>query len=278
MRTAQPPTIPFWLGEAPGRSDELSAAVSRLRAEIAGAAARRPGRASGALRWLIEEIGIAEPAAQQLVEYLRRGACGARLPADAGHARARALLRRGRRHAARASTRPSAAASTAPGAWRCASASAASSTSSCRRRRPRTTSCSRSTTAHSFELDDVVRYLHSASVRDVLIQALLDAPMFATRWRWVAGVVAGAAALPRRQARCRRSSQRMEAEDLIGGGLPRPDRLRREPRRASARSPIIRWCDQTIARLPDRGDGHRRPGAAARAASRPARSASSRAT
>ena len=44
------------------------------------------------------------------------------------------------------------------------------------------------TTAHSFELGDVARYLHSASVRTVLIQALLDAPMFATRWRWVAGI------------------------------------------------------------------------------------------
>ena len=31
----QPPTIPFWLGEAPGRTDELSVSVSRLRAEIA---------------------------------------------------------------------------------------------------------------------------------------------------------------------------------------------------------------------------------------------------
>ena len=31
----QPPGIPFWLGEAPGRSDELSQAVSRLRAEVA---------------------------------------------------------------------------------------------------------------------------------------------------------------------------------------------------------------------------------------------------
>src|SRR5215469_8761006 len=36
------PTIPFWLGEAPGRSDELSEAVSRLRAEIAAALARDP--------------------------------------------------------------------------------------------------------------------------------------------------------------------------------------------------------------------------------------------
>src|SRR5262249_51179443 len=44
------------------------------------------------------------------------------------------------------------------------------------------------TTAHSFELSEVARYLHSASVREVLIQALLDAPMFITRWRWVAGV------------------------------------------------------------------------------------------
>src|SRR5207248_5167688 len=30
----QPPNVPFWLGEAPGRSDELSEAVSRLRAEV----------------------------------------------------------------------------------------------------------------------------------------------------------------------------------------------------------------------------------------------------
>ena len=50
------------------------------------------------------------------------------------------------------------------------------------------------TTAHSFELADVARYLNSKTVREMLIQALLDAPMFATRWRWVAGV---ALALPR---------------------------------------------------------------------------------
>ena len=38
----QPPTIPFWLGEAPGRSDELSASVSRLRAAIATRLRARP--------------------------------------------------------------------------------------------------------------------------------------------------------------------------------------------------------------------------------------------
>src|SRR4029077_1000067 len=52
-----PPTIPFWLGEAPGRSDELSVAVSRLRGEMA---ARFAGDPAGerALRWLVDEVGI----------------------------------------------------------------------------------------------------------------------------------------------------------------------------------------------------------------------------
>jgi ATP-dependent Lhr-like helicase len=61
----QPPSIPFWLGEAPGRSDELSQAVSRLRGEIESHA-----DAAASLRWLVSEVGIAEPAAAQLVDYL----------------------------------------------------------------------------------------------------------------------------------------------------------------------------------------------------------------
>src|SRR5204863_7295551 len=63
------PSIPFWLGEAPGRTDELSQSVSRLRAEVAARLPADPG-GERTLRWLIEEVGIAEPAAQQLVEYL----------------------------------------------------------------------------------------------------------------------------------------------------------------------------------------------------------------
>ncbi|MEO7478310.1 MAG: DEAD/DEAH box helicase, partial [Lysobacteraceae bacterium] len=64
-----PPTIPFWLGEAPGRSDALSIGVSRLREEIARRLLASNGEAT-ALRWLIDEVCIAEPAALQLVEYL----------------------------------------------------------------------------------------------------------------------------------------------------------------------------------------------------------------
>src|SRR6266480_2609661 len=39
-------------------------------------------------------------------------------------------------------------------------------------------------TQHSFPLEEVFRYLNSKTVRDLLVQALLDAPMFAIRWRW----------------------------------------------------------------------------------------------
>ncbi len=64
------PTIPFWLGEAPGRTDELSRAVSRLRKEIAVRLPADP-RGEGVVRWLIEKVaGVGEPGARQLVEYL----------------------------------------------------------------------------------------------------------------------------------------------------------------------------------------------------------------
>ena len=75
------------------------------------------------------------------------------------------------------------------------------------------------TQAHSFALEEVARYLHSASVRTVLTQALLDSPMFTTRWRWVIGV---ALALPRFRGGKKVPPQlaRMGAEDLIGAVFP----------------------------------------------------------
>jgi len=75
------------------------------------------------------------------------------------------------------------------------------------------------TTAHSFDLADVARYLNAKTVREILIQALLDAPMFATRWRWVAGV---ALALPRFRGGKKVPPQimRMVAEDLVGTIFP----------------------------------------------------------
>ena len=75
------------------------------------------------------------------------------------------------------------------------------------------------TTAHSFDLEDVARYLNAATVRPLLIQALLDAPMFITRWRWVAGI---SLALPRFRGGRKVPPQlaRMGAEDLIATVFP----------------------------------------------------------
>ncbi len=74
-------------------------------------------------------------------------------------------------------------------------------------------------TSHSFPLEEVARYLAAKTVRPLLVQALLDAPMFATRWRWNASV---ALALPRFRGgrKLAPQLQRMEAEDLLATVFP----------------------------------------------------------
>jgi ATP-dependent helicase Lhr and Lhr-like helicase len=212
-----PPTIPFWLGEAPGRTDELSAAVSRLRDEIAALlAADRSG--ASARRWLTQEVGVAQPAADQLVDYLAASASalgsmptqetivferffdeaggmqlvihspfGNRLNRAWGLALRKRFCRKFNFELQAAATEDNIVLSL--------------------------------TTAHSFELGDVARYLHSNSVRSVLVQAMLDAPMFTTRWRWVAGV---SLALPRFRNGKKVPPQllRMQAEDLVAAVFP----------------------------------------------------------
>ena len=96
------------------------------------------------------------------------------------------------------------------------------------------------TATHSFELEEVARYLHSNSVRALLVQALLDAPMFMTRWRWDASI---ALALPRF-----RGGNKVPPQLAAHGGR-RPDRggvsrtssPARRTSSAIARFPIIRW-------------------------------------
>jgi ATP-dependent Lhr-like helicase len=186
-----PPTIPFWLGEAPGRSDELSGSVSRLRAEIEERLRLDP-QGEGALRWLAQDLGLDSAAAEQLIDYLRaaHGALGC-LPTQDTLVFERFFDEAGGMQLVIHSPYGS----RINRAWGLA----------LRKRFCRTFNFELQaaatednivlslTTAHSFELGDVARYLHSTSVKNLLIQALLDAPMFATRWRWVAGV---ALALP----------------------------------------------------------------------------------
>jgi ATP-dependent Lhr-like helicase len=74
-------------------------------------------------------------------------------------------------------------------------------------------------TQHSFPLEEVFRYLNSKTVREVLVQALLDAPMFTIRWRWNA---ARALAVPRQRGgrRIPAPLQRMESENLLAAVFP----------------------------------------------------------
>jgi ATP-dependent Lhr-like helicase len=213
----QPPTIPFWLGEAPGRTDELSSAVSRLRADVAARLKADPS-GNAARCWLTEDIGIALPAAEQLVEYLAAAAAafgclptqetivlerffdeaggtqlvihapfGSRINRAWGLALRKRFCRKFNFELQAAATEDNIVLSL--------------------------------TAVHSFELAEVARYLYSASVRTLLIQAMLDAPMFTTRWRWVAGV---ALALPRFRGGKKVPPQfmRMQAEDLIAAVFP----------------------------------------------------------
>src|SRR5436853_5016908 len=74
-------------------------------------------------------------------------------------------------------------------------------------------------THHSFPLEEVFRYLNSKTVRDVLVQALLDAPMFTIRWRWNA---TRSLAVPRFRGGSKLAAplQRMESENLLAAGFP----------------------------------------------------------
>ena len=101
----QPPTIPFWLGEAPARSAELSQAVSRLRRRSRRAAAAGGGPAGVAARrnGCGRAVGLPArppPSRSSSTSAAGRAALGA-MPTQETLV-ARALLRRGRRHAARA--------------------------------------------------------------------------------------------------------------------------------------------------------------------------------
>jgi ATP-dependent Lhr-like helicase len=211
------PTIPFWLGEAPARSDELSDAVSRLRSAAARLLAADP--TGGELcAWLVNELEVVQAAAEQIAEYL-----------SAGHAALGCLPTRDRLVFERFFDEAggmqlvihSPYGNRINRAW-----GLALRKRFCRKFNFELQAAASEdnivlslTTAHSFELADVASYLHSVSVKDVLIQALLDAPMFITRWRWVIGV---ALALPRFRGGKKVAPQlaRMGAEDLIASVFP----------------------------------------------------------
>jgi ATP-dependent helicase Lhr and Lhr-like helicase len=213
----QSPTIPFWLGEAPGRSDALSSSVSRLRQAIA-VRLRTDPTGETAQDWLTGEIGIAAPAAEQLAEYLS----GAHTALGCLPTQDTLVLERFFDEAGGMQlVIHSPFGSRINRAW-----GLALRKRFCRKFNFELQAAATEdniilslTTAHSFDLAEVARYLQSASVRSLLTEALLDAPMFITRWRWVAGV---ALALPRFRGGRKVPPQlaRMDAEDLVAAVFP----------------------------------------------------------
>ena len=211
----QPPNIPFWFGEAPGRSDELSRAVSRLRA---GLEEKLGDGVECALAWARDEVGLDEAAATQLVDYCAASlAALSVLPTQDTIVFERFFDETGAQHLVIHSPYGS----RINRAWGLA----------LRKRFCRSFNFELQAAAdentivlslgatHSFALEDITRYLHSASVRDVLTQALLDAPIFGTRWRWNASV----ALAVKRNYNGRRAPapfQRSDAEDLLAVVFP----------------------------------------------------------
>ncbi|MFN3566693.1 MAG: ATP-dependent DNA helicase, partial [Burkholderiaceae bacterium] len=212
----QPPSVPFWLGEAPGRSDEWSQSVSRLRATIGERL--DAGARDAALSWLTGEVGLATAAAEQIVDYLAaaKAALGG-LPTQQ-----RIVLERFFDEAGGMQlVVHSPFGSRLNRAW-----GLALRKRFCRKFDFELQAAATEdaivlslSTAHSFPLEEVGRYLNAATVRPLLTQALLAAPMFPTRWRWNAQV---ALALPRLRGgrKVAPQLQRMLAEDLLATVFP----------------------------------------------------------
>ncbi|MDR3447407.1 DEAD/DEAH box helicase [Dyella sp.] len=211
-----PPNIPFWLGEAPGRTAELSHGVSRLREEIA--TRLDDGGVPAVMHWLTHTLGMSEASAQQLADYMAAAKAalgvlptqqilvferffdesggtqliihtpwGSRINRAWGLALRKRFCRQFNFELQAAATEDSIVLSLS--------------------------------TSHSFPLEEVSRYLHSNTAEHVLIQALLDAPLFPVRWRWNATT---ALALPRFQGgkKVPPQLQRMKSEDLLATVFP----------------------------------------------------------
>ncbi|MDI5986607.1 DEAD/DEAH box helicase [Halomonas sp. M4R5S39] len=209
-----PPSIPFWLGEAPGRSAELSMAVSRLRQGVDNQLAE----GHEAQPWLETAYGLSPAAAEQLTAYLAvaRAALGV-VPSQHHLVLERFFDEAGDMHLVLHAP----FGSRLNRAWGLA----------LRKRFCRKFNFELQAAAledsivlslgptHSFPLDEVWHYLNAGTVREVLVQALLDAPMFGLRWRWNASI---GLAVPRTRNGRRRPPQlqRQDAEDLLSVVFP----------------------------------------------------------
>ncbi|OGQ81811.1 MAG: hypothetical protein A3F90_17180 [Deltaproteobacteria bacterium RIFCSPLOWO2_12_FULL_60_19] len=209
-----PPTIPFWLGEAPARTRELSSAVSSLRVKIAA----RLDDPAAAVSWLERECGVQPGAAEQMIAYVRETdallgcvptlgcVVAERFFDEAGgmqlvlHAPFGGRINRAwglalRKRFCVTWDRELQAAATDDGIVLSLGEQ------------------------HSFPLQDVFALVRPTTLEKDLIQAALASPMFTNRWRWNA---TRALALLRFSGgkKVPMALQRMRAEDLLAAVFP----------------------------------------------------------
>ena len=174
------PSVPFWLGEAPGRTKELSDEVSDLREQL-----YQRMEAGQGVRWLVEELGFAEDAAEQACAYLAEGVrilgtvptknriVAERFFDESGgmqlviHSPFGSRINRAwgmalRKQICRSFDFELQASATEDGINLALGPSL------------------------SFPLSDIFRYVLSRKAEEVLLQAVLQAPLFGIRWRWTA--------------------------------------------------------------------------------------------
>jgi len=220
------PTIPFWRGEAPARTDELSTHVGALREQVSSFVpcavsdpnTKLPPEAPAAISWLKLECGLDDAGAEQAVEYIVAGRTilGA-VPSQSTVIAERFFDESGGMQLV----------IHAPFGGRINKAWGLA----LRKRFCRSFNFELQAAAsdnglnislseqHSFPLADVFHFLHPNSVRSVLEQAVLASPVFTTRWRWDAG---RSLALLRFRGgkKVPPNIQRMRADDLLAAVFP----------------------------------------------------------
>jgi ATP-dependent Lhr-like helicase len=220
------PNVPFWRGEAPSRTDELSAHVSGLRDKIStfipqvtvDAETQVTPEAAAAVNWLKLECGLDQSGAEQAVEYVVAGRAVLRaVPTQTTVIAERFFDESGGMqliiHApfgARINK-----------AWGLA----------LRKRFCRSFNFELQAAAtdnglnislseqHSFPLADVFHFLHPNSLRSVLEQAVLASPLFTARWRWDAGRALALLRF-RNGKKVPPPIQRMRSDDLLSAVFP----------------------------------------------------------
>jgi ATP-dependent Lhr-like helicase len=221
-----PPSVPFWRGEAPARTEELSAHVGTLRETISamlpntspvGFSATRP-EVAAAVGWLKEECGLDDSGAEQAIEYILQGrAVLGAVPTQTTVIAERFFDEGGGMqlviHAPFGGRINK--------AWGLALRKRFCVGFNFELQAAATDNGLNIALAeqHSFPLGDVFNFLQAATVQPILEQAALDSPIFATRWRWDAN---RALALLRFQngKKVPAQIQRMRSDDLLASVFP----------------------------------------------------------